>query len=64
MRDKFIVFMMTMRIGKQAIPLWFRCFEGKSNPDAYKQSLLEEGINFVDNLFKDKKYDLIFLGDR
>ncbi len=64
MRDKFIVFMMTMRIGKQAIPLWFRCFEGKSNPDAYKQSLLEEGINFVDNKFKDKKYDLIFLGDR
>ena len=64
MRDKFTVFMMTMRIGKQAISLWFRCFEGKNNPDAYKQSLLEEGINFVDNLFKDKKYDLIFLGDR
>ena len=56
--------MMTMKIGKQAISLWFRCFEGKNNPDAYKQSLLEEGINFVDNLFKDKKYDLIFLGDR
>ena len=64
MRDKFTVFMMTMRVGKQSIPLWFRCFEGKNNPDAYKQFLLEEGINFVDNLFKDKEYDLIFLGDR
>lgn len=64
MRDKFTVFMITMRIGKQSIPLWFRCFKGKSDPNAYKQSLIEEGINFVDNLFKDKECDLIFLGDR
>ena len=64
MRDTFTVFMITMRIGKQSVPLWFRCFEGKDNPDAYKQSMIEEGINFVDVLFKDKNCKLIFLGDR
>lgn len=64
MRDTFTVFMITMRIGKQSVPLWFRCFEGKDNPDAYKQSMIEEGINFVDSLFKDKNCKLIFLGDR
>ena len=64
MRDSFTVFMITLRIGKQSIPLWFRCFEGKDNPDAYQQSLIQEGIDFVDSLFKDKDYNLIFLGDR
>lgn len=30
-KDNFTVFMITMRVGKQGIPLWFRCFEGKYN---------------------------------
>ena len=64
MKDSFTVFMISMRIGKQSIPLWFRCFEGTSDPNAFKQSTLEEGITFVSNLFKDKNYKLIFLGDR
>ena len=64
MRDNFTVFMITMRIGKQSVPLWFRCFEGKDNSEAYKQSMIEEGINFIDNLFKNKECKLIFLGDR
>lgn len=64
MRDSFTVFMITMRIGKQSIPLWFRCFKGYANPDAFTESILEEGISFVYNLFKDKDYNLIFLGDR
>ena len=64
MKDNFTVFMITMRIGKQSIPLWFRCFKGKSSPDAFKESLLEEGIDFVSNLFSDKNVHLIFLGDR
>lgn len=64
MKDSFTVFMISMRIGKQSIPLWFRCFEGTSDPNAFKQSTLEEGITFVSDLFKDKNYKLIFLGDR
>ena len=27
--DNYTVFMITMRVGKQGIPLWFRCFKGK-----------------------------------
>ena len=61
--DNFTVFMLSMRIGKQGIPLWFRCFEGKSNSDAFKLSVITEGISYVSNLFSDK-FDLIFLADR
>lgn len=38
-KNAFTVFMITLRVGKQSIPLWFRCF-------------------------KDKNYNLIFIGDR
>lgn len=27
--DNYTVFMISMRIGKQGIPIWFRCFEKK-----------------------------------
>ena len=27
--DRFTIFMLSMRIGKQGFPIWFRCFEGK-----------------------------------
>ena len=30
-KDNFTVFMITMRVGKQGIPLWFKCFEGKDD---------------------------------
>ena len=33
-KDNYTVFMITMRVGKQGIPLWFRCFEGKECPEA------------------------------
>lgn len=61
--DNYTVFMMSMRIGKQGIPLWFRCFEGKSSSEAFKINLIKEGISYVTSLF-DENYDLIFLADR
>ena len=64
MRDEFTVFMITLRVGKQSIPLWFRCFEGKNDPNAYKESTLKDGIDFVDKLFQNIDCKLIFLGDR
>lgn len=64
MRNRFTVFMLTLRIGKQSIPLWFKCFEGKNDPNAYSDSTLKEGINFVNSLFENKDCHLIFLGDR
>ena len=44
--------------------MWFRCFKGKHNSEAYSLELIKEGIVFCYNLFKDKDYHLIFLADR
>lgn len=61
--DNYTVFMITMRIGKQGIPLWFRCFKGKNDSNAFKELLLKEGISYISSLFSDD-YNLIFLADR
>ncbi len=44
--------------------MWFRCFEGKKNPNAFNISLIKEGIYYVHTLFKNKQCNLIFLADR
>lgn len=59
----FTVFMISMRIGTQGIPLWFRCFKGKSDSDAFKEDLIKNGIKYVSDLFSGN-YELIFLADR
>ena len=61
--DNYTVFMISMRIGKIGIPLWFRCFKGKDSEDAFSEELLKEGISYVSSLF-DSSFDLIFSGDR
>ena len=61
--NNYSIFMISMRVGKQGIPLWFRCFKGKDNSNAFKESLILEGINYVIDLF-DKSFKLIFLADR
>ena len=60
--NNFTVFMITMRIGKQGIPLWFRCFKDHDDSEAFCIDLLKEGISYVSSLF-DKSFDLIFLAD-
>lgn len=61
--DNYTIFMISMRIGKSGIPLWFRAFEGRDCPDAFKEELLKQGISYVSSLFNEnnKKFDLIFL---
>ena len=63
-KDNYTVFMMSMRVGKQGIPLWFRCFLGNDSPDAFKEDLLKEGISYVSSLFSKDDFELIFLADR
>ena len=63
-KDNYTVFMISMRIGKQGIPLWFRCFNGKDCPEAFEEDLLKQGISYVSSLFDDDSFDLIFLADR
>ena len=62
-RDNYTVFMITMRVGKQGIPLWFRCFKGKECPESYQEELIKSGITYVSKLFNNN-FDLIFLADR
>lgn len=61
--ENYTVFMMSMRIGKQGIPLWFRCFKGNKDPEAFDIDFINQGISYVSSLFDDS-YKLIFLADR
>lgn len=61
--DNYSIFMISMRIGKQGIPLWFRCFKGKDNSDAFSEQFIIQGIDYVSSLF-DSSFNLIFLADR
>lgn len=63
-KEKFTVFMLTMRLGTQGFPIYFECFKGSDNTDAFKIDTLKQGIKTVDDLFKDTNLELIFLADR
>lgn len=63
-RDNYTTLMISMRIGKQGIPIWFRSFKGKKVSKAFEEELIIEGINYVIDLFKNTNYKLIFLADR
>ena len=63
--EDFVTFMITLRLGKKSVPLWFRSFKGgHSSDEAFKESFIKEGISYVSDLFKDSNYQLIFLADR
>lgn len=63
--DKFTILMLTLKIGKQSIPLWFRSFSFHSK-EAYSLDLFKEGVSFCHNLIKsiDDEADIIYLADR
>ncbi len=62
-KNNYTVFMISMRIGTQGIPLWFRCFNGNFQSDSCSEDLLMQGISYVSSLFP-SDYNLIFLADR
>ena len=49
--NNYTVFMITMQIGKQGFPLWFRCFKGNECPEAFQEELIKTGISYVSELF-------------
>lgn len=64
-RDSFVTFMLSLRIGKKSVPLWFRSFsDGHKSTEAFKLDLIKQGIQYVSDLFSNKNYHLIFLADR
>lgn len=46
------------------IPLWFRCFKGMHDPEAFSVSTIHQGILFCKKLFDNKNCHIIFLADR
>lgn len=62
--ENYTVFMISMRIGKQGIPLYFECFKGINSPYAFFDSTIIKGIIAVSNLFSNSGLELIFLADR
>lgn len=60
----YTVFMISMRIGNQGIPLWFKCFKDSNNKNAFRLNTLKEGIQEVSNLFRNTDFELIFLANR
>ena len=61
--NNYSVFMISMRVDKQGIPLYFKCFKGMFK-DAFDINVILDGILLIHNLFKDKDVNLIFLADR
>ena len=59
-----LFFLFLLKLVNNGIPLWFRCFKGVHDPDAFSISLINQGISYVVDLFKSKNYNLIFLADR
>ena len=56
-KDNYTVLLVSMRIGKQGIPIYFKCFKGINEPKAFKDKTI---INVIDNaykLFKDKGFN-------
>lgn len=63
-RDSYTILLFALRIGKQGIPIWFRCFKGHQPHQAMSLSLVNEGISFCANLFANTNYSVVFLADR
>lgn len=68
-KTNFTVFMLTLRIGKQGIPIYFEVFNGSNNGyhgDAFKIVNIKKGILYCHNLIKNFFPDanIIFLADR
>lgn len=61
-RDDFTSLVVTLCIGKQAIPIYFRCFEGKKDNDAFSFKTIKDALTRAHSYFPDS--EIIFLADR
>ena len=62
--ENYTTLMFTMRLGSQGIPIWFKCFKGVSDNDAFMIDTILQGIKEVSDMFSNYDFDLIFLADR
>lgn len=68
-REKFTVFLLSLKIGKQGFPIFFNVYPGKhkeNHGDAFKIKNIKNALSYVHNLFKDidKDINIVWLADR
>jgi len=68
-RNKFTIFMLSLKIGKQGIPIYFSSFEGKGKDgfdNAFKLKEIKTALLHAHNLFKsiNPNIQIVFLADR
>lgn len=63
-KENYTILLVSMRIGKQGIPICFECFDGIHNPDAFYDETIIRAIDNAYSFFKDTDYNIVFLGDR
>ena len=63
-KENYTIFMLSMRVGKQGIPLYFKCFKGIRQPDAFSDQTITEAIKEVSSYFENTNFNLVFLADR
>lgn len=74
MKNNFVTLMFTLKVGKQSIPIWFKCDKTKSNrhheiDELTKECLFSEkvilsAIDYVINLLSPLNTKITFLADR
>ena len=63
-KENYTVLFVSMRIGKQGIPIYFECFKGIRDPNAFYDETIIKAIDNAYSLFKNKEFDIVFLADR
>ena len=63
-KENYTVFMFSLRVGKQGIPLLFRCFDGINNPNAFTDETIIQCIKIISSYFENTNFKLVFLADR
>lgn len=68
-KEKFTVFMLSIKIGRQGFPIYFNVFPGKhqlNHGDAFKISNIKKSLSHVHNLIKniDPNIQIVWLADR
>nr|WP_242972004.1 transposase [Haloimpatiens massiliensis] len=61
--DRFLILKFSLKVGKRAIPLWYKIFE-YDEKDNKNFKHVKEGIAELYEIFSSYNYDVILLGDR
>jgi hypothetical protein len=61
--DRFLILQFSLKVGKRAIPLWYKIFEyDEKNNKSFNH--IKEGISELNEIFTAYNYEVILLGDR